>query len=107
MYWGWVFAWDGAAAKLAKGGARVSIEVTKSAEARRQVDCFLLTNDPERLIHLRARYLICGTGRFLTRDPAGGRGRRPSSLHRYLLAADDPVNKTGCPATGERSDAVL
>jgi hypothetical protein len=45
MYWGWVFAWDGAAANLTKGPARVSIEVGKSAQARRQVDCFLVTND--------------------------------------------------------------
>ena len=45
MYWGWSFAWDGAAATLSRGRARVSIEVTKAAQARRQVDCFLLTND--------------------------------------------------------------
>ncbi|HKR01330.1 MAG TPA: hypothetical protein VJT09_11695 [Pyrinomonadaceae bacterium] len=46
MYWGWAFAWDGAAATLSKGPARVSIEVEKAAEARRHVDCFVLTNDP-------------------------------------------------------------
>jgi len=45
MYWGWVFAWDGATATLSKGAARVSIEIKKAAQARRQVDCFLLTND--------------------------------------------------------------
>lgn len=45
LYWGWVFTWDGATASLTKGPARVSIEITTSAEARRQVDCFLLTND--------------------------------------------------------------
>ncbi|HYV25145.1 MAG TPA: hypothetical protein VE969_07890 [Pyrinomonadaceae bacterium] len=45
MYWGWVFAWDAASANLAKGPARVSIEIAKSAQARRQVDCFLLTSD--------------------------------------------------------------
>jgi hypothetical protein len=45
MYWGWLFAWDGAAATLTKGPARVAIEVGKSAQARRQVDCFLVTND--------------------------------------------------------------
>src|SRR5580765_7518783 len=45
MYWGWVFAWDGAAATLTKGPARVSIDITQAAEARRQVDCFLITND--------------------------------------------------------------
>ncbi len=45
MYWGWTFAWDHASATLAKGPARVAIEITKAAQARRQVDCFLLTND--------------------------------------------------------------
>ena len=45
MYWGWAFAWDSASANLAKGPARVSIDITKSAQARRQVDCFLLTSD--------------------------------------------------------------
>ena len=45
MYWQWAFAWDGAAATLAKGPARVSIEIQKAAQTSRQVDCFLLTND--------------------------------------------------------------
>ena len=45
MYWGWAFAWDGAPATLAKGPARISIEVEKSAQATRQVDCVVLSND--------------------------------------------------------------
>jgi hypothetical protein len=45
MYWGWAFNWDNAPATLSKGAARVSIEIEKSAEARRHVDCFLLTDD--------------------------------------------------------------
>jgi len=45
MYWQWAFAWDGAPATLAKGPARVSIEISKAAQASRQVDCFLITND--------------------------------------------------------------
>ena len=45
MYWGWAFAWDSASATLKKGAARVSIRIEKPAEARRHVDCFLLTND--------------------------------------------------------------
>jgi hypothetical protein len=45
LYWGWAFAWDGAPATLSKGAARISIEVERSAEARRHVDCFLITND--------------------------------------------------------------
>jgi hypothetical protein len=46
MYWGWSFAWDGSpAVELKKGRARLSIEIEKAAEARRQVDCVLVTND--------------------------------------------------------------
>ncbi|HVS80417.1 MAG TPA: hypothetical protein VHE60_01630 [Pyrinomonadaceae bacterium] len=45
MYWGWAFAWDGAAATLTKGPARISIEIEKAAQAVRQVDCVLVTND--------------------------------------------------------------
>jgi hypothetical protein len=45
MYWGWTFVWDSAPLTLAKRSAQVSIEITKPAEARRQIDCFLLTND--------------------------------------------------------------
>ncbi len=45
MYWGWAFTWDGAAATVTKGPARISIELAKAAQARRQVDCVLLTND--------------------------------------------------------------
>ena len=45
MYWGWAFTWDSAGATLKKGPARVSIQIEKPAEARRHVDCFLLTND--------------------------------------------------------------
>jgi hypothetical protein len=48
MYWGWAFAWDGSpAARLKKGSARISVEIEKAAEARRHVDCVLLTNDPD------------------------------------------------------------
>ena len=45
MYWQWAFAWDGATATLAKGPARVSIEIQKAAQASRQIDCFVLTNE--------------------------------------------------------------
>ncbi|MDQ5835407.1 MAG: hypothetical protein M3379_01375 [Acidobacteriota bacterium] len=46
MYWGWAFAWDGSpAVSLKKGAARLSIVVEKAAEARRHVDCVLVTND--------------------------------------------------------------
>jgi hypothetical protein len=46
MYWGWSFAWDGSpAVELKRGQARLSIEIEKAADARRQVDCVLVTND--------------------------------------------------------------
>ncbi|HEX7294791.1 MAG TPA: hypothetical protein VF251_03490, partial [Pyrinomonadaceae bacterium] len=45
LYWQWAFAWDSAATTLKKGPARVTIEIDKAAEARRHVDCFVLTND--------------------------------------------------------------
>ena len=45
MYWSWAFAWDTANVTLKKGPARVSLVIEKATEARRHVDCFLLTND--------------------------------------------------------------
>jgi hypothetical protein len=45
MYWQWAFAWDGVPAQLVKGPARVSIEIQKAAQASRQVDCLVITND--------------------------------------------------------------
>jgi len=45
MYWGWAFTWDGASLQVDKGPARLSIEVVKSAEARRHIDCVVLTNN--------------------------------------------------------------
>ena len=45
MYWGWSFAWDSSSLQLEKGPARVSFNITKAAEARRHIDCFLITND--------------------------------------------------------------
>jgi hypothetical protein len=45
MYWGWAFAWDSITVKLQKGRARIFVKVEKAADARRQVDCVLVTND--------------------------------------------------------------
>lgn len=45
MYWSWAFTWNSAKANLKKGAARLSFQVEKSAEARRHIDCFVLTND--------------------------------------------------------------
>lgn len=46
MYWGWSFAWGGSPEfALKKGAARVSFEIERATEARRHLDCFVLTND--------------------------------------------------------------
>jgi RHS repeat-associated protein len=45
------------------------------------------------LYYLRARYYNPSTGRFLTRDPDAGLIRVPATLHKYLYAAADPVNR--------------
>jgi hypothetical protein len=46
MYWGWSFTWDGSpVVELKKGPARLSVEIEKAAEARRHVDCVLVTSD--------------------------------------------------------------
>jgi RHS repeat-associated protein len=44
--------------------------------------------------YLRARYYAQSIGRFLTTDPAPGSIFDPVSLHRYLYANADPVNKS-------------
>ena len=45
------------------------------------------------LYYLRARNYDSGTGRFTSTDPFPGFNTDPSSLHRYLYAANDPVNR--------------
>ncbi len=46
MYWEWAFVWDASPAmSLKKGAARISINIERPADARRHVDCILLTND--------------------------------------------------------------
>jgi RHS repeat-associated protein len=50
--------------------------------------------DPDlNLYYVRARYLSPLTGRFLTRDPESGKIVDPRTLHKYLYAASDPVNR--------------
>ena len=43
--------------------------------------------------YLRARYYSPGVGRFITRDTYQGSAYDPVSLHRYLYANADPVNR--------------
>ena len=45
------------------------------------------------LYYLRARYYNPATGRFLSRDPEDGKPVDPKTLHKYLYAAGDPVNR--------------
>ena len=45
------------------------------------------------LYYLRARYYNVGAGRFITMDPEFGDTSNPTSLHRYLYASGDPVNR--------------
>jgi RHS repeat-associated protein len=45
------------------------------------------------LYYLRARYYNSLTGRFLSRDPLGGKAVVPRTLHKYLYAGGDPVNQ--------------
>ncbi len=45
LYWQWAFTWDSVSADLKKGPARLSIDINRATEARRHIDCFVLTND--------------------------------------------------------------
>lgn len=45
------------------------------------------------LYYLRARYYNPLTGRFMSRDPNDGKKIFPSSLHKYLYASGDPVDR--------------
>jgi RHS repeat-associated protein len=45
------------------------------------------------LYYLRARYYNPNTGRFLSRDPEDGKAKDPATLHKYLYAFGDPVNR--------------
>jgi RHS repeat-associated protein len=43
--------------------------------------------------YLRARYYNPQTGRFLSRDPESGKPYIPATLHKYLYAGGDPVDR--------------
>jgi len=45
------------------------------------------------LYYLRARYYNPLTGRFMSQDPKVGEIKEPQSLHKYLYAGGDPVNR--------------
>ncbi|GEM_PF-3338472 len=44
------------------------------------------------LIYLRARYYDPSTGRFLSKDPAGGKLSSPVTQNKYVYANNNPVN---------------
>lgn len=44
------------------------------------------------LYYLRARYYNPLSGRFMSRDPEGGKQTEPATLHKYLYAGGNPVN---------------
>jgi RHS repeat-associated protein len=45
------------------------------------------------LYYLRARYYNQNTGRFMSRDPEEGKIKIPATLHKYLYAGGNPVNR--------------
>jgi RHS repeat-associated protein len=45
------------------------------------------------LYYLRARYYNPQTGRFMSKDPEGGRATIPATLQKYLYAGGNPVNR--------------
>ena len=45
------------------------------------------------LYYLRARYYNPNSGRFMSRDPNEGKAIDPKTLHKYLYAGGDPVNR--------------
>jgi RHS repeat-associated protein len=62
------------------------------------------------LYYLRARFYNSVTGRFVSTDPERGAATDPSTLHRYLYASADPVNRidaTGRSTTGSAIQAGL
>lgn len=98
MYWRWAFTWDQATASLKKGPARVTISVTKSAQARRHVDCFVITNDTDYRPQGRqkpdfaaARYLRnwSNGNRSLTSLIANSESKVPASWLRPKVAGRD------------------
>jgi RHS repeat-associated protein len=51
------------------------------------------------LYYNRARYLNTTTGRFWNMDTYEGQARAPSSLHKYLYASADPIDRVDPPGT--------
>jgi len=59
------------------------------------------------LYYLRARYYNPLTGRFMSRDPNEGNIRIPATLHKYLYASGDPVNRVDPSGRDDLFENVL
>lgn len=46
------------------------------------------------MYYMRARWYNPATGRFMSRDPEEGKAADPKTLHKYLYAGGDPVNRS-------------
>jgi RHS repeat-associated protein len=64
--------------------------------------------DPDlNLYYLRARYLNPLTGRFVSRDPKKSSLGRPRTLHKYLYASSNPVNRTDTSGRMDYEEYIL
>ncbi len=74
---------------------------------------FLFAGEPldaaTQLYHLRARWMDPAVGLFLSVDPWEGSPEEPVTLHRYLYAGNDPINRVDPSGEGffEVSDPVF
>jgi RHS repeat-associated protein len=59
------------------------------------------------LYHLRARYYNQATGRFETMDPVLGKILAPKTLHKYVYAANDPVNRIDPSGKDDAAEVVF
>ncbi len=59
------------------------------------------------LYYLRARYYNPLTGRFMSRDPNKGKLNLPGTLHSYLYASGDPVNRIDPMGRGDLIEVDL
>jgi RHS repeat-associated protein len=62
------------------------------------------------LYYLRARYYNPATGRFLSRDPRESCNcsiKHPGSLHKYLYASGDPINRLDPSGRADVQEAVV
>ena len=59
------------------------------------------------LYYLRARYYNPLTGRFISRDPLDGDTADPETMHKYLYASDDPVDRIDPTGQGAVAENVI